>query len=141
MVWILLHLICQVYYCETRFKPYVSFRGDNLANHSYVNLSLVDNTDSGSVQCHTDRVFCCSSAQSRPGGHWYFPNGSQLLFPSSRHDIYETRTAMRIQIHRRHNRTASGIYRCTIPTVAVQDVNNESVGEDVYVGLYATGGQ
>ena len=36
--------------------PYVSFMGQTLANHSYVDLSLVgdDGSGSDSVQCHTD---------------------------------------------------------------------------------------
>ena len=33
--------------------PYVSFMGQTLANHSYVNLSTVE---SDSVQCHSDLV-------------------------------------------------------------------------------------
>ena len=31
--------------------PYVSFMGQTLANHSYVNLSLVGTSGSDSVQC------------------------------------------------------------------------------------------
>ena len=34
----------------------------------------------------------------------------------------------------------SGIYRCDIPTNAVDDDNDISVRESVYVGVYATGG-
>ena len=42
--------------------PYVSFRGQTLANHSYLDFSLVGyvKTGSDSVQCHTDLTTCCS---------------------------------------------------------------------------------
>ena len=39
--------------------PYVSFSGQNLANHSYVDLCLVGYSGD-SVQCHTDLTTCCS---------------------------------------------------------------------------------
>ena len=41
--------------------PYVSFLGQTLANHSYVNFSLVGPLSNGSdsVQCHTDLTTCC----------------------------------------------------------------------------------
>ena len=58
IVWSLLHLMRQVCYCEGEEYPHVSFNGMVLANHSYVNLHLVNNTVSGSVQCHTDLVTC-----------------------------------------------------------------------------------
>ena len=43
--------------------PYVSFMGESLPNHAYVNFSLVGNDHSGSdsVQCHTDLSTCCTS--------------------------------------------------------------------------------
>ena len=43
---------------------YVSFMGQTLANHSYVDLSQVGNDLSGgdSVQCITDLDTCCSIA-------------------------------------------------------------------------------
>ena len=48
--------------CSHTF-PYVSFLGQTLANHSYVDLSLVgdDLSGSDSVQCHTDLGTCCSN--------------------------------------------------------------------------------
>ena len=41
--------------------PYVSFMGENLPNHAYVDLTLVgtDNSDPGNiVRCITDRGWC-----------------------------------------------------------------------------------
>ena len=65
--------------CQQTF-PYVSFMGETLANHSYVDLSLVGNDGSGSdsVQCRTDLNSCCSSAQGSHRGDWFFPNGTRL---------------------------------------------------------------
>ena len=42
--------------------PYVTFMSQTLANHSYVDLSLVGDevSDSNSVQCVTDLSTCCS---------------------------------------------------------------------------------
>ena len=140
-VWILLHLFSQVCYCQSQEIPYVSFRGVSLANHSYVNLSLVDNTASGSVQCHTDLGTCCTSLQGAHRGDWYFPNGSRVQLGSGGGDIYQYRAAQRVVLRRRNDGTASGIYHCSIPTVAVHDDSDLSVREYVYVGLYDSGGQ
>ena len=58
---LLLGLLCWPLVNSQSF-PYVSFMGQTLANHSYVNLSLVGYVPSGSdsVQCHTDLNTCCS---------------------------------------------------------------------------------
>ena len=71
-------------HCQTSF-PYVSFMGQTLANHSYVDLSTVGSGYDGSdsVQCHTDLSTCCSNAQGPHRGDWYFPNGTRLPFASS----------------------------------------------------------
>ena len=140
-VWILLRLFSQVCYCQSQEFPYVSFRGESLANHSYVNLSLVNNTASGSVQCHTDLGICCTSAQGILRGDWYFPDGSRLQSSGGGDDIYEKREAQRVDLRRRNDGTASGIYHCSISTVAVHDDSDPSVRDCVYVGLYGGGGQ
>ena len=131
---------------QTEF-PHVSFRGVNLTDHGYVDLSLVG-TDLGdpgnSVRCHTDLQMCCSSAQGEnTRGDWRFPNGDRLQFSGSTPapDIYEVRGAQRVDLVRRNNADSpSGIYRCEIATSAVNDDNDRSVRDMVYVGLYATGG-
>ena len=122
--------------------PYVSFMGETLPNHSYVNLTEVgdDDGDPGNtVRCHTDSSTCCSGDQGIHRGDWYFPDGNRLLFPGPGRDIAEARGAQRVDIRRNNNdNSPSGIYRCDITTDAVQD---NSVRETVYVGLYATGGE
>ena len=118
--------------------PYVSFMGQTLANHSYVDLSLVgsekDNSDS--VVCHTDLSTCCSGGQGIHRGDWYFPDGSVLPYSGRSVPIYEGRTAQIAVIRRTTATGPTGIYRCDIPTRAVHDSSDISVRDTVYVGLY-----
>ena len=127
--------------CQQTF-PYVSFMGQTLANHSYVNISQVGTSGSDSVQCHTDLYSCCSSSQGFHRGDWYFPNGDRVPFPGAG-DIFESRTAQRVDIRRVNNANEpTGIYRCGIPTDAVNHPTDNSVRASVYVGLYtSTGGE
>ena len=137
LLWSLVEVHSQTEY------PYVSFMGETLPNHAYVDLSLVGNDGSGSdsVQCHTDLDSCCSSAQGPHRGDWNAPDSEQRLPFFTSADIYEVRGAQRVDLRRRNNADMpSGIYRCRIPTAAVHDDNNISVRESVYVGLYASGG-
>ena len=88
---------------------YVSFRGQNLANHSYVDLSLVGISKNGgdSVQCHTDLTTCCSSGQGIHRGDWYFPNGTRLIFAN----IYESREKKRVDLRRWSATSQTGMYQ------------------------------
>ena len=130
--WSLVEVLSQTEY------PYVSFMGENLPNHSYVDLTLVgnDNSDPGNtVRCITDLGTCCRAIQGIHRGYWYFPDGREL------DQTTRTRTAQRVNLYRRNNAMGpSGIYHCDIPTVTVHDDNDLSVRETVYVGLYASGG-
>ena len=122
--------------------PYVSFMGQTLANHSYVDLSLVGDDISGSdsVQCHTDLGTCCTDTQGFHRGDWYFPNGNRLPFSDSG-GIYERRTSLRVDLRHRNSATSPvGIYRCGIPTNAVHNDNDNSVRATVYVGVYTGSG-
>ena len=117
--------------------PYVSFMGQTLANHSYVDLSLVGNYYS--VQCHTDLYTCCISGYGIHIGDWHFPNADRLPFSVGDVDIYEHRGSQRVDLQRRNSATSPvGIYRCVIPTTAVYDENDTSVRDTVYVGLYTS---
>ena len=124
--------------CQT--VPYVTFMGQTLADHSYVNISLVGSDDSGSdsVQCHTDLSTCCSNPQGPHRGDWYFPNGDRLPFSDSVTPIYESRQAQRVDIRRNSGtELTAGIYHCDIATVTVHD---NDMRETVYVGLYTSDG-
>ena len=121
---------------------YVSFMGQNLTNHSYVDISRVggayDNSDS--VVCHSDLSTCCSSGQGPHRGSWYFPNGTLLPFTGSSVPI-GLGLAAQIAVIRRTTATGpTGIYRCDIATNAVHSDTDRSVGETVYVGLYRADG-
>ena len=117
--------------------PYVSFMGQTLANHSYVDLSLVGNVNVSSVQCITDLQSCCSNGQGTHRGNWFFPYGTRLPFEG---DIHQVRTAQRVDLRRTVATSPSGMYRCAIPTVAVHDDSDLSVRETVFVGIYGLGG-
>ena len=122
--------------------PYVSFMGQALADHSYVDLSTVgsDSDNSDSVVCRTDLQSCCSMGQGIHRGNWSFPNGDRLPFAGNSVPIGLGR-AHQIAIIRRTSATGpTGIYRCDIPTVAVHSDTDQSVGETVYVGLYLANG-
>ena len=140
---VLLCLLSALVEVHSQTVPYVSFVDTNLTNHSYVDLTRVGRALDGSdsVQCHTDLSTCCSGGDNGQGddrGDWYFPNGGRLQFSNGPDDIYEQRTAQRVDLRRRNNADTSGIYCCTIETIAV---NDEDGRETVYVGLYASGGE
>ena len=121
--------------------PHVSFIGQTLVNHSYVDLSEVRNDGSGSdsVQCITDLGTCCSSISGPHRGDWYFPDGTKLPF-SEDGDIYEQRGSQRVDLRRRNSANSPvGIYRCDIATNDVHDTII-AVRDTVYVGLYSTDG-
>ena len=110
--------------------PYVSFCGQTLANHSYVDINLVGDD----VQCITDLSTCCSIHQGPHRGDWYFPDGTRLPFSE---DITQNRGLRRVVLHHRYNADSqSGVYRCSIGTNAVHGHYYNSERESVFVGLY-----
>ena len=134
---LLLGLLCWPLVNSQTF-PYVSFMGQTLANHSYVDLSLVgDDYYSDSVQCITDLQTCCSHSQGPHRGDWYFPDGTTRLPFSGGGDIFESRGPQRVSLHHRNNAySPSGVYRCSIGTNAVHGHHYNSERESVFVGLY-----
>ena len=119
---------------QQRF-PYVSFSGQTLDNHSYVDFSLEgdDTSGSDSVLCHTDLNTCCSGADGSHRGDWCFPDGTKLPFSGY---IFERRGPQRVALRRRNNANSPvGIYRCGITTNA-----DRYVRATVYVGLYTASG-
>ena len=137
LLWSLVEVHCQP-------TPYVTFMGNTVPNHGYVDLSLVgsDSSGSDSVQCHTDLETCCTNTDGPHRGDWYFPDGTyRLPFNALNVDFYEVRVAQRIDLRRRNNANSPvGIYRCDIPTVAVHVGGSNSVRDTVYVGLYTASG-
>ena len=120
--------------------PYVSFMGRPLANHSYVNFSLIGKIEIESVQCHTDLRTCCSNREGVHRGDWYFPNANQLPFGNP-NDIHQHRDYQRVDLRRRNATSPSGMYRCDIATAEVHGSTTTQLTRNrVYVGFYAIGG-
>ena len=136
----LLSVVVEVH-CQT--PPYLTFMNNTISNHSYVNLNTVgsiSSNDSLKLQCHTDLTTCCSGAQGPDRGDWYFPNGTRL--PLYDYDnipvVSEARGPQRVIVYHEQEGGISGIYRCDIEPIAVNN-NNGSVS--LFVGLYTSGGE
>ena len=142
LLWLLVMLSLCLEDVNSQTFPHVSFMGQTLANHSYVDLSEVGDNDYDSVWCHTDLSTCCSGTQGRHRGDWYFPNETRLPVPVQHQTlpIEESRRDQRVELHRSTATSPVGIYRCDIPTRAVHDDTDRSVRDTVYVGLYISGG-
>ena len=142
---LLLNLLCFLVEVHTQTAPYVSFMGEILPNHAYVDLTQVGNdiSDSGNtVRCHTDLESCCGGVHGIHRGDWYFPNGSALAHAGGGGNIYRSRGPQVVHLRHRNDATSpSGIYRCDIETNAVYDNDVYNIkGETVYVGLYPPSG-
>ena len=138
---VVLVLILSLVEVHSQTVPYVSFMGVNLTNHAYVNLTTVgdDIGDPGNtVRCHSDLSTCCSLGEGDHRGSWFSPDGNELQFAATSDDIVMDREPQEVHILRRNNAMSpSGIYRCDIETMAVNDNDIATItGETVYVGLY-----
>ena len=135
---LLLCLLSALVEVHSQTAPYITFMGNNIPNHSYVDLNTVRETiDNNTVQCHTDLTSCCSSSQGVDRGDWYFPDGNRLPFSGFVH-VYESRRDRLVYLRHRVSGGISGIYRCDIETNAV---NNNSGNVSLFVGLYTSGGE
>ena len=130
---------------HSQTAPYLIFMGEILPNNSYVNLSLVGQGgnathDSGrEIVCHTDLDTCCSGSDGH--GDWFFPHNKPAVDRDNR-PIVMKKLDKRVRLERVPGISAiipSGIYHCSIETVAVSHENGTG-RERVYVGLYETGG-
>ena len=131
-------LFLPLVWCQT-VTPYLSFQGQTLANHSYVDLSLVGRKgdNHNSLQCHSELQNCCFASQGYLFGSWYFPSGNRLNFYKKSYGLYQDREAQKVRLHRR-NRAISptGIYSCAI----AYNADEPRARETLYVGLYISGG-
>ena len=121
---------------HSQMFPYLTFMGNAIPNHGYVDLNTVGTDfNKDAVQCHTDLQTCCSGTQGPDRGDWYFPNGDRLPFSG---DVYEARGAQLIVMGYTRSGGTSGIYRCDIETSAIKNSNGQA---SMYVGLYTSGGE
>ena len=150
---VLLFLLWSLVEVHSQTVPNLTFMGETLPDHSYVDLSAlgdIDNVD-GHVVCHTDLDTCCGGYDRFDRGYWYFPNGDVL--PGANYDGAATNpiVLMRfIQLVSLVRGTGPGdippgLYRCIIETNAVNDDQGDpspdnGIGETLYVGVYSTGG-
>ena len=140
---LMLCLLSALVEVHSQTTPYLTILGKNIPNNSYVNLNTVGpkigDGNPNTLQCHTDLSTCCTIAQGPDRGDWYFPNGSRL----SIYDyvkllvLSEGRGPQRVFVYYVGSGGTSGIYRCDIETIAVNN-NNGSVS--LFVGLYTSGG-
>ena len=119
-------------HCQSQEYPHVTFMGDVLMNHSYVNLSLVGRSENNNVSCHTNRDTCCTSAQGIYRGDWFFPNGTRFNFSYNGGDIHQKREDLKVSLRRRNNGNVSGIYHCNI----IIGTGTDPIIGIIYIGLY-----
>ena len=135
---LLLCLLSALVEVHSQTAPYITFMGNKIPNHSYVDFNTVGATiGTNTVQCHTDLNTCCSMDQGPDRGDWYFPDGNRLPF-SDLDNVYEGRRDRLVGLQYRGSGGISGIYRCDIETSAVNDNDGR---ETVYVGVYTSGGE
>ena len=148
---VLLFLLWSLVEVHSQTAPYLTFMGEILPDHSYVDLSAlgdIDNNDSH-VVCHTDLTTCCGGYVN-DRGFWYFPNGDVLPGAAGTGAANNSIVLMRgPQVARLVRGTGpgdvpSGLYRCIIETIADNGPGNprpgNGIGETLYVGVYSTGG-
>ena len=119
-------------HCEDFSIPYLSFKGQNLSNNSYVDITEIGKAGDGSdsIQCRSELPNCCKTAGPLSGS-WSFPNGSELHF----NDIFQSRGTMRADLRRRNNpNTPVGIYCCRI----AYNSSDPSAKETLCVGIYGS---
>ena len=118
--------------------------GLTLNNVQYTNNSVVTITDIGTgsaaLRCTTTYTPCCFSGPP-PGTHWYFPDGTRVLYintlPYYRSRIYGSLSPEpgTVLLHRNPEGTTTGIFRCEI-------LDGSGTFQSLYVGIYtATTGE
>ena len=149
---VLLFLLWSLVEVHSQTAPYLTFMGEILPDHSFVDLSALGDIDNENdhVVCHTDLTTCCGGSVN-DRGFWYFPNG--VVLPgaaggtgAATNTIVLMRGPQFVRLIRGTGpgNAPSGLYRCTIETVADNGPGNPSpdngIGETLYVGVYSTGG-
>ena len=131
-------------HCEDSHEisiPYLSFKGQNLSNNSYVNITEIGGAGNGSdsIQCRSELQNCCQTAENLTGS-WSYPNGSELLISSSGHSIFQSRGDMRADLRQNIKSNIvikpEGIYCCRI----AYNSSEPSAKETLCVGLYGSDG-
>ena len=104
---------------------YITFRGGNLPNHGYVNISHVGNT--------TDTGLVCSTDHSGDGtAAWFNPDGT-VIDTNSSEGFYVSDGSDGVYLLRGSGIPVEGIYKCIA-------IDSSGSTRTVFVGLYDEGG-
>ena len=147
---VLLFLLWSLVEVHSQTAPYLTFMGETLPDHAFVNLSALGElyNESYHVVCHTDLTTCCGGTGVNDRGYWYFPNGTVLPGAAGNgtatNPIVLIRGPLVVRLIRGTGPgdVPSGLYRCIIETNAVDGPGSPGniIGETLYVGVYSTGG-
>ena len=145
MLSMLLSFCSALVVANSQTVPYFHFLGENLTNHSFVDLNSVG-FHTLNVHCRTDLETCCDSDSGDDRGDWFYPSGDRLTFNSDEPGtgVYFLQRFKSVDLHFPGPAfpSDSGIYKCTIETIAVHSEDNEdrTTREVLYLGVYASGG-
>ena len=139
---------CTVVEVHSHIAPYLTFKGEILPNHAFVELSEVglgsagDEKSTNEIVCHTDLDSCCRNSDH---GGWLFPNRTELpgagLHNANSNSIAQRRLDSRVRLQRgpissKISAISSGVYQCDIAVIDESGTRREVV----YVGVYESGG-
>ena len=128
----LLLVIVLVAAVNSESYPRFEFRGDVLANNSYILRPYIGEGHNDSLHCVTDNSDCCSNGE----GNWYDETGGEV-HQGSDGDIdrlYVARGDGVVYLNRRERGGSSGMWRCDIP-----DSNGVQQSIYIYLGIPTTG--
>ena len=110
--------------------PQFEFRGNVLANNTYLLRQDIGEGQNDSLHCVTDNSDCCNNGQ----GNWYDVTGGEVQQgPDGDSNLYVTRGDGVVYLnHRRGGQ--SGMWRCDIP-----DGNGVQQSIYIYLGIRETG--
>ncbi len=97
-------------------------RGRCIVNGSDVNITDIDRVaDNTALECITDKTDCCNTT-NKETGEWQFPDGSLVLPPGGRGDIFRVRKPQKVLLGRRRNAMGPlGRYCCIVDTMATSN--------------------
>ena len=121
----LLYLLFALVEVHSWTAPYLTFLGNTIPNHGYIDLNTVGNTYSDAVKCHSDLDVYCSGSQGPNHGDWFLPSGKRVPFSGA---VSEDRSRQHVQMLYVGSNGTSGIYCCDIETVAA---NNDDGHETI----------
>ena len=110
--------------------PYVTFKGRQLSNHSFVDIQEIISGMS-ELECRTRIELCCEPQLGGYVGQWVLPNGSVVAPENSpAYSVTPGNQQVNLSISAMPQAVLEGLYRCDIL------LPNVSVANSVYLGLY-----